>query len=288
MGVEQTGKSIILKHVSGASAEIYFYGATVTSWKVNGREHMFLSKKAVLDGSAPIRGGVPVVFPIFGPPPSSPSEYASLKNHGFARNQTWKLDQILLDRDEGVSVRLAAPPPPESFPYHYELTYVVTLAAHQLSCDIHVVNRDSEAFRFQALLHNYLAVPDVSQILISGINAGVNYKDKVRGGSEHAADGGALTITGEVDRVYAKVPGQEVHVDDGQGGGYKVRFRGFEDCVIWNPAAETGSKIGDMEDGGWNRYVCVEPGFVSEFKSLEPGQKFLGQETITLVESPRL
>jgi D-hexose-6-phosphate mutarotase len=22
-------------------------------------------------------------------------------------------------------------------------------------------------------------------------------------------------------------------------------------CVIWNPAAETGSKIADMEDGGW-------------------------------------
>lgn len=29
--------------------------------------------------------------------------------------------------------------------------------------------------------------------------------------------------------VYAKVPGQEVHVDDGEGGGYKVRFRGFEE-----------------------------------------------------------
>jgi D-hexose-6-phosphate mutarotase len=33
------------------------HGATVTSWKVNGREHMFLSKKAVLDGSAAVSHG---------------------------------------------------------------------------------------------------------------------------------------------------------------------------------------------------------------------------------------
>jgi hypothetical protein len=35
--------------------------------------------------------------------------------------------------------------------------------------------------------------------------------------------------------VYAKVPGQEVRVDDGQGGGYKVR--GFEECVYPIPQA---------------------------------------------------
>lgn len=99
-----------------------------------------------------------------------------------------------------MAVRLAAPPPPQSFPYHYDLSYVVTLAAHQLSCDIHVVNRDSDEFRFQALLHNYLAVPDVSQISISGINAGVSYTDKVLGGTQHQAPGGPLTITSEIDR----------------------------------------------------------------------------------------
>lgn len=137
---------------------------------------------------------------MFGPPPSSPPEYAALKSHGFARLQTWKLDQVLLDRDEGVSVRLVAPPPPQSFPYHYDLSYVVTLAAHQLSCDIHVVNRDSEAFKFQALLHNYLAVPDIKKISISGIQAGVTYKDKVLGGVEDKAPGGPLTITSETDR----------------------------------------------------------------------------------------
>jgi hypothetical protein len=50
---------------SGESVTVYLYGATVTSWKANGQEQLFLSEKAHLDGSKPIRGGIPLVFPVF-------------------------------------------------------------------------------------------------------------------------------------------------------------------------------------------------------------------------------
>lgn len=49
---------------SGESVTVYLYGATVTSWKTNGQEQLFMSEKAILDGSKPIRGGIPVVFPV--------------------------------------------------------------------------------------------------------------------------------------------------------------------------------------------------------------------------------
>lgn len=50
---------------SGESVTVHLYGATVTSWKLaNGEEQLFLSEKAHLDGSKPIRGGIPVVFPV--------------------------------------------------------------------------------------------------------------------------------------------------------------------------------------------------------------------------------
>lgn len=49
---------------SGESVTVYLYGATVTSWKTNGQEQLFLSERAHLDGSKPIRGGIPVVFPV--------------------------------------------------------------------------------------------------------------------------------------------------------------------------------------------------------------------------------
>jgi glucose-6-phosphate 1-epimerase len=50
---------------TGESVTVLLYGATVISWKLaNGREQMFLSEKAHLDGSKPVRGGIPVVFPV--------------------------------------------------------------------------------------------------------------------------------------------------------------------------------------------------------------------------------
>lgn len=52
---------------SGESVTVYQYGGTVTSWKANGQEQLFLSEKAHLDGSKPIRGGIPLVFPVCHP-----------------------------------------------------------------------------------------------------------------------------------------------------------------------------------------------------------------------------
>ena len=50
---------------TGESVTVQLYGATVTSWKLaNGKEQLYLSEKAHMDGSKPIRGGIPVVFPV--------------------------------------------------------------------------------------------------------------------------------------------------------------------------------------------------------------------------------
>jgi glucose-6-phosphate 1-epimerase len=50
---------------TGESVSVHLYGATVTSWKLaSGEEQLFVSSKAILDGSKPIRGGIPVVFPV--------------------------------------------------------------------------------------------------------------------------------------------------------------------------------------------------------------------------------
>lgn len=44
------------------SVKIHLHGATVISWCSQGKELLFLSSKALLDGSKPIRGGIPLVF----------------------------------------------------------------------------------------------------------------------------------------------------------------------------------------------------------------------------------
>ena len=80
------------------------------SWKVveetgNLKEILFVSSKAFLDGTKPVRGGIPVVFPCFGPP--THPDHLKLAQHGFARNVTWKFDSIIMDNEAGVSIRLS-------------------------------------------------------------------------------------------------------------------------------------------------------------------------------------
>jgi len=84
---------------SSSSAEVYLLGATITSWKTGsgaGVEHLFLSSQSHFDlAKKPIRGGIPLVFPQFGP--------GVLPQHGFARNTLWSFDGASLSSSSSSS-----------------------------------------------------------------------------------------------------------------------------------------------------------------------------------------
>ncbi|KAF9489634.1 galactose mutarotase-like protein [Pleurotus eryngii] len=289
MPVEQKKDRVILKHPKGSSVEILYYGATVISWlSVIGQgsqpvECLFVSSKAALDGSKPVRGGIPVVFPCFGAP--SHPEHAKLSQHGFARSSTWNFDYVVMDNDAGVSVRLTLSPTPaiqSVYPHDFLLSYVVTLAEHQLSTDLHVTNKSDKPLEFQALLHNYIRAP-ANEVAVSNLQT-LNYYDKTE--TTEGAQTAAKVESREIvdvrrftDSVYENAP-QHYYVAWPEGG-VEIKTVNFKDVVVWNPKAEAGSKIGDMEVNGWDHYVCVEPGHVRGFFSLEPGQTWIGQQTIT-------
>jgi hypothetical protein len=63
--VDADNSRVVAKLPTGESVEVLLHGATVTSWKsAGGVENLWLSEKAVLDGKKPVRGGIPVVFPV--------------------------------------------------------------------------------------------------------------------------------------------------------------------------------------------------------------------------------
>eukprot|EP00171_Calliarthron_tuberculosum_P020087 IDg20087t1 len=59
---------VTLRHIaSNQTAEIYAYGACVTSWATNGIDHLWMSDTNKWeDGGKAIRGGIPLCFPQFG------------------------------------------------------------------------------------------------------------------------------------------------------------------------------------------------------------------------------
>src|SRR5258706_7314405 len=71
-----------------STSEIYLQGAHVTQFqKKNEPPFLFLSQCSRFAEGQPIRGGIPVIFPWFGP-------REGLGQHGFARIKSWELKEF--------------------------------------------------------------------------------------------------------------------------------------------------------------------------------------------------
>ncbi|KZS92986.1 galactose mutarotase-like protein [Sistotremastrum niveocremeum HHB9708] len=288
MPVTQTESTVQLIHPKGSSVEILLYGATVVSWKsasVKGAaspvERLFVSSKSFLDGSKPVRGGIPICFPIFGPPQRE--EHSKLSQHGFARSEVWTFDRVLLDDDAGVSVKLVLNPSPAAtakFPNPFKLSYVVTLAEHQLSTDLHVENPGPSTLTFQALLHTYHRGP--AQLAAVTPLKGLTYIDKVRDAGRFTEDREAVDVHKFTDSVYVDAPGK-YHIGWEGADTVEIKSKNFNDVVVWNPGPVAGGKLADMEENGWDTFICVEPGTASYFVDLEASKSWIGQQVITIL-----
>ena len=58
---------VMMDRGNNTTCTINLHGCTIVSWRVNNQEQLFVSKRSVFDGKKAIRGGIPFVFPIFGP-----------------------------------------------------------------------------------------------------------------------------------------------------------------------------------------------------------------------------
>ena len=110
--------------------------------------------------------------------------------------------------------------------------------------------------------------------------------DKVDGATTKT-QAGAVSITGETDRVYtpAGEPRAPIVVRDESEGGeeaFRVVRDGLRDVVVWNPWTEKAAAMADFEPKeGWRNMLCVEAGAVRGWTRLEPGEAFEGGQTIT-------
>jgi len=285
MPVSKTDQIVSISLANGSSAQIYLYGATVTSWKAPAagtdspvKERLFVSNKSALDGTKPIRGGIPIAFPFFGPP--TKPEHQSMSQHGFARNQFWVFANVVMDNEAGVSVRLTLEPNESIrsvFPHPFALAYVVTLSKHQLATDLHVENKSpTDSLVHQALFHTYFAC-DASEVTVTPLK-GITYRDKTKGYAESVEAREEVDVKTYTDAIYKNAGG--VYTIKYPGGGVHVKTKAFNDVVIWNPQAEAGKAMSDLEDGGWNKYICVEPGIVTYWNEIPPSGKWLGQQTL--------
>ena len=259
----------------GARAEAFTHGAHVTSWKTaGGDERLFLSERSAFAAGAPIRGGIPVIFPQFG-------SMGPLEKHGFVRLAEWeamRVGRAANGRGE-AQFRLTATPRTKALWNHtFQTSVVVTVQGMTLAVALSVANTDTAAFDFTAALHTYFRVDDARTVCVMGLQ-GIAYRDAAAGGIENVQQEEELRLNGEVDRIYLGVPGALEVRDEVRRT--KVAQTGFSDVVVWNPGAELAAKLSDLEPGGWLRMLCVEAAIVSAPVRLEPGERWTGQQTLT-------
>ncbi|KAF2642875.1 galactose mutarotase-like protein [Massarina eburnea CBS 473.64] len=287
-----SSSKVIATLPSGESVEVLLFGATVTSWKSNGgkTENLWLSEKAVLDGSKAVRGGVPVVFPVFGPPPKEGHATSALPQHGFARTSRWEFlgkstsegtaDSNSIKLDFGLYTKGLSEEARKAWPLDFGLVYSVTLSKDSLQTVVNVRNEGETSFEFQFLLHTYLKIQDISKIAINGLGA-VEYVDKVLDATTHKQSDSSITVTGEVDRVYKSIPQDTTSVVEDGKPRFDVVRDNLQDTVLWNPWIEKAKAMADFSpDDAYKQMVCVEVGAVQGWQKLEKGEVFEGGQTI--------
>ena len=199
--------------LDGMAGELYLQGAHLTAWQLsNERPVLFMSPRSAFAPGRAIRGGIPIVFPWFGPGRYGPAA----PQHGFARTAMWHLDGVETAGSESLTLTLSlgdGDVNSQFWPEPFHAIYTATFA-RTLSLGLTVQNRAMHPILFEEALHTYLAVSDITAIAISGL-AGATYIDKTEAGRRKPQTAALVTIRAETDRVYLDTPARCVLEDRG-------------------------------------------------------------------------
>ncbi|GMH38236.1 hypothetical protein BSKO_06120 [Bryopsis sp. KO-2023] len=267
---------VVLKHSCGSSAEIYLWGACITSWKqANGSEVLYVRPDAKFDKTKAISGGVPICFPQFGP--------GELPQHGFARDSDWVIASTSADlqadeRDPEVEFILSdTPATRQIYPYSFKVAYSVSLHGEQLKTEYRVINTGEIDMSFTGALHTYYEVTHVEKAKVNGLK-GLEVLDKVPdpdNPEKSVMEDENLEFHGPVDSVFLDAPGF-VQLDvGGNGAGIAMTFDGWKDVVCWTPW-KTMPKC-------YEEFVCVENAAFNPI-AIPKGESWLGTTTFQVVD----
>lgn len=183
-----------------AEAVLYLQGAHVTHWTPHGQQPvLFVSPKSPFVPGKAIRGGVPIIFPWFGPR----GDGRDGPMHGFARIMRWEIEETRMRDDGNVEITLALAPDDATRAFGYagfHLRFRVTVGA-ELGMELETRNDAQEPLVFEEAMHTYFAVADIHQASVSGLE-GTTYIDKTDGFKRKTLGAEPMRIAKETDQVH--------------------------------------------------------------------------------------
>ena len=247
-----------------SNSELVLQGAHITSWVPVGQQPiLWLSEKSNFEKGKPIRGGVPICFPWFGPNANDSSAPA----HGSARLVEWQVVSTHLKEDGAIAIGLEMSIDPFVLRFDVAFGRVLKMTLRtELSMDA------TSPQSFEDALHTYFAVSDIRSISIAGLET-TDYIDKVDQAILKPASGMPIKFTGETDRVYVDTGADCLLIDDGMKRVIRVSKSGSVSTVVWNPWIDKSKRMADFGDDEWPEMVCIETANVGSGRiELTPGE----------------
>jgi glucose-6-phosphate 1-epimerase len=263
-----------------AEARIYLHGAHPAHFQpAGGAPLIFVSEHSHFSPGKAIRGGVPIIFPWFGPHPTN----ASLPAHGFARTMPWQVESLALDGNQTVIAvfRLDSNEQTRAlWPHDFVLRHRVVVGK-QLVMTLEVENTSDAPFKFEEALHTYFAVGDIRKVSTTGLE-NCAYIDKTDGLQRKTQGPEPIRITSETDRVFENTRAAVVIDDAPNGRKIHVEKGGSATTVIWNPWETKAASMTDFGREEWRRMLCVETANASANAiTLKPGARHAMRAAIT-------
>lgn len=257
-----------------AKGMVFLHGAHVTSWTPTGQQDvLWMSESSFFELGKPIRGGVPICFPWFGPYPSRPD----LPAHGLARTKVWDVARVNGNSTDGIEICLATTI--DRMRVEYSIGFGSSL---RLSLTATLAQDCPEPRFYEDALHTYFSVSDIEQISIEGLESR-SYMDKMQNGSMKPRTSEAIRFNTETDRVYVDTNDDCLLVDPGWNRKIRVSKLGSQSTVIWNPWIEKSARMPDFGDDEWKGMVCIETANVGNSRvRLVPGRSHITTAIISV------
>jgi len=239
---------------SQVEGEIYLHGAQVTSWKPAGSDEvLFVSTKSRWQEGQAIRGGIPICFPWFRAKADDPKAPA----HGFVRTKSWQLESIVED-DSGVAVSMSTESDEQTrrwWPAGFRLVYRVVFGP-ELTMELTCTNTGNTGLRFEEALHTYNQVSDVANVRLQGLDA-VEFLDNTDS-NKAKIHNGEVTISSATDSAFIGTQSDVDLIDPQLSRHIRLKKANSATTVVWNPWREGAARLGDLGDGEWAQFLCVE------------------------------
>jgi len=255
-----------------AFSEVSLYGAHVLKYLPNHeKDILWMSENSLFEEGKPIRGGIPICFPWFGPHATDTAK----PQHGFARLLNWDVlaSSALPNGSTQLKLGLTNSPFTDAlWPYAFQAQVTIEVGA-SLDVTLSYTNTGNETFVCSDALHTYFNISDVKSVRIQGLSGVTYFK-----GFEKEATGKqleeVLQIRQEENRRYINHSGDCIIEDAGLKRKIHVSKKGSNVTVVWNPW-ESARNIPDFPDEGYKTMVCVEAvNTYNDVVTVTPGKSF--------------